>query len=90
MSNSISPSYKGNIVTYKNSRNNSDNDKNSGSDISGDSDNINEGYGAKMIRTQDELGKLVNHETKLVFTSLHIKISTPGLRLGAAICFEFT
>ena len=51
MSNSISPSNKGNIVTYKNSRNNSDNDKNSGSDIGSDSDSIIEGYGAKMIRT---------------------------------------
>ena len=51
---SISPSNKGNIVTYKNKTNNSDSERDSGSDSGSDGDSINEGYGAKMTYTQDE------------------------------------
>ena len=52
MSTSISPSNKGNIITYRNSTNNGDSDRDSGGDSGGDnggdSDGVNEGYGAKM------------------------------------------
>ena len=54
MSTSISPSNKRNIVTYRNRTNNDDSDKNSGSDSRSDSNSVNEGYGAKITRTQDK------------------------------------
>ena len=54
MSNSILPSNKGNIVTYRNKTNNSNSDRDSGDDSGGDSDDVNENYSAKMTRTQDE------------------------------------
>ena len=54
MSNLISPSNKGNIITYRNRTNNSDSDKNSGGDSGGDNDGVNEGYDTKMTYTQDK------------------------------------
>ena len=54
MPTSISPSKKGNIVIYKNRTNNGDSDRDSGRDSGNDSDSVNEGYGVKMTRTQDE------------------------------------
>lgn len=54
MSTSISSSNKGNIVTYRNKTNNGDNDKDSSGNSSDDNDGVNEDYGAKMKRTQDE------------------------------------
>lgn len=44
-------------------------------DSGGDSNGVNEGYGAKMIYTQDKPDILVNHETITPYTS-------PGLRPG--------
>ena len=89
MATSISPSKKSNIITYRNSINNGDSDRNNGSDSGSDNDGINEGYNAKMTYTQDEPGKLVNDKIKLILTSLYVKTLIPGLRLGAAIYFEF-
>ena len=63
MSTSISPLNKGNIVTYKNSRNNDNSDKNSGNDSGGNINSLNKGYSAKITYTQNESGILVNHGT---------------------------
>ena len=90
MSTSILPSSKSLIVIYKNNTNNDDADRDSGGDSGGDSDGVNEDYIVKITYTHDESSKLVNYETKLVFSSLPVKISTLGLKPGAAIYFEFT
>lgn len=90
MSTSISLSNKSNIVTDRNSTTNGDNDRNSSVNSGKDNDGINERYNAWITRIQDKLGKVVNHKTKLISINLHVKISTSGLKLGAATCFEFT
>ena len=48
MSTLILLSYKVNIVTYKNSTNNCDSDRNNGTSSGSDNDNINKSYTAKM------------------------------------------
>lgn len=54
MSTSISPSNKGNIITYRNKTNNSNNNKDKIGDSNCDSNRVNEGYTAKMICTQNK------------------------------------
>lgn len=44
MSTSISPLNKGNIVMFRNSTNNSDYDRDSGNDRSGEGGSVNEGF----------------------------------------------
>ena len=57
MSSLLSPSNKDKIVNYKKSTNNGNSDRDSGSNSGGDSEDVNESYGAKMICIQDKLGK---------------------------------
>ena len=54
MSTSILPSNKSNIVTYRKRTNNGDSDRDSSVNSGGNSNGVNEGYGAKMTSTQDE------------------------------------
>lgn len=105
MSTLILPSNKSNIVIYKNSVNNSDNDKDSGGNSSSNCDGINEnfieGYNAKMTHIQDKPGKLVNHGTttpyifglrpsdQFVPTSLYVKELVFDLKLDAATYIRF-
>lgn len=51
MSTSILISNKSNIMTYRNSLNNGDSDKDSGVDSSVDYDGVNEAYGVKITYT---------------------------------------
>lgn len=66
MSTSISLLNKSNIVTYRNSTNNSNSERDNGNDRGNNSGSVNEGYGMKMICTQDESGTLVNHGTTIL------------------------
>lgn len=63
MSTSILPLKNGSIVTYRNSINYGDSDKDSDNDRKRDSYDVNEGNSTKMSRTQDEPSTLVNHVT---------------------------
>ncbi len=61
MSALISPSKKANIVTYRTSTNNGDDNGDNG-DSNNNSDRSNEGDGAKKTRIQEEPGTLINHK----------------------------
>ena len=60
---SISPSNKSNIITYMNSINKGDSEKNSDSDNGGDNDSINKDNSIKMTYTKDKPGMLVKYKT---------------------------
>ena len=69
MSTSILLLNKSNTITSRNNKNNSDCDRDSGSDNNG----VNKGYNVKMTLIQDEPNMLVNYEIILPYT-------LPGLR----------
>lgn len=74
MSTLILSSNKYNIVTYRNSTNNGDSDKNGGSNNGSNRNDITKEYAAKIIHIQDEPSTLVNHGSIILYTF--------GLRLG--------
>lgn len=56
----------GNIVTYRNSINNGNSDRDNGNDNGRDSYGVNKGDGAKIIYIQDESDILINHVTTIL------------------------
>lgn len=68
---------KCNIIIYNNGINNDDNDKNSGSDNSGDrdtyNDNINEGNSTKILSIEDKQGTYINYGTTIPY--IHYPVS---------------
>lgn len=65
MSTSILHGKNGSIVTYKNSRNTSNSDRDSGNDNGRDSYGVYKDDSEKIIYTKDELGTFINHMTTI-------------------------